>query len=188
MFDFVITIENIMITGSFSENLDLKATNQKLAGSRYSWKKFPRLSFKLKPLATFLMFQSGKFVCTGIKTEAKGKEAITKLLELLKTEKIVSENCKFEYCVKNLVASINIGGASVSIEQFITEFDAAYEPEKFPAAIHKLDDTQATFLIFLTGKLVCSGVSTKEELKEVVKKFYSQLKEKNVIQQNLIIN
>ncbi|MCL1970356.1 MAG: hypothetical protein FWF66_02725 [Candidatus Bathyarchaeota archaeon] len=144
------------------------------------------LSFKLKsPLATFLLFQTGKFVCTSIKTEAKGKKAITKLLALLKTKGLVSDDCGFECGVKNLVTSVNIGGALVSLEQFTNEFEAIYEPEKFPAAIHKLQDSQATFLVFFTGKLICSGVANQEELKETVQKFYEQLKEKNTIEKTL---
>jgi len=188
VFDFVITIENIVITGCFSEGLDLKVASQKLVGAKYSWKRFPGLSFKLASLATFLLFRTGKFVCTGIKTEVKGKEAIAKLLALLKTEGIVSGDCVFECGVKNLVASVNIGGASVSLEQITNEFDVIYEPEKFPAVIHKLEDSQATFLVFLTGKLVCSGVANEEELKVAVKKFYDQLKEKKALQQSLTIN
>lgn len=186
LFDFEITVENVVMIGSFNEEINLRNANLKLAGSKCNWKRFPGLSFKLKsPPATFLLFTSGKFVCTGIKTKTKGQEAIHKFLDLLKTKEIVSSNCSVECCVKNLVTSVNLSGASVSLEQFTSEFESIYEPEKFPAAIYKANESKATFLVFLTGKLVCSGIANEEELKKTVKEFYDQLVEKKVIEKIL---
>jgi transcription initiation factor TFIID TATA-box-binding protein len=181
LFDFEITVDNVVLTGSFSEGIDLVVANQRLEGSKRNWKQLSGLSFKLKkPSATFLLFQNGKFICTNIKTKTKGKQALTKLLNILKTEKLVSNNCTFECYVKNLVASINIG-ASVASEQFKNEFNSIYAPDKLPITTHKPNETQATFLCFLTGKLICTGVTNEEELKKTVKDFYDQLVEKNVI-------
>jgi transcription initiation factor TFIID TATA-box-binding protein len=188
VFDFTITVENVVMTGSFSEGVDLGVACLKLAGSKCSWKKFPGLSFKLKsPLATFLLFGNGKFVCTGTKTKTKAEQAITAFLGLLKAEGLVSNQCSFECGVKNLVVSINMAGASVSLEQFNSEFDTIYEPEKFPAAVYKMGESKATFLVFLTGKMICSGVADEEDLKKVVKEFYNQLLEKKIIEKTLDI-
>jgi transcription initiation factor TFIID TATA-box-binding protein len=190
MFDFEITVENIVMTGSFSECVDLSVANQKLEGSKRNWKQLSGLSFKLKkPSATFLLFQNGKFICTNIKTETKANQALTKLLNILKTEKLVSNDCTFEGYVKNLVASMNLSSATISPEQFTNDFEAIYDPTKCPTPHnHKTDQPQANFIVFLTGKLICTGATNKNELKESVKKFYEQLKEQNVIQQKLTIN
>jgi len=186
LFDLVITIENIVLTGSFSEEVDLKVANQKLVGSKCNWQRFPGLSYKLKvPSATFLLFRTGKFVCTGTKTKAKAEQATTVFLSLLKEQGLVSEGCLFECCVKNLVASVDLAGALVSLEQFTSEFNAVYEPDKFPAAVCKTEQPKATFLVFLAGKMVCSGIADEETLKSTVKKFYEDLVEKKVIEKNL---
>jgi len=186
MFDLVITIENVVVIGSFSEGIDLKVASQKLVGSKCNWQRFPGLSFKLKtPSVTFLLFQNGKFVCTGTKTKAKAEEAITTCLNLLKEKKLVSSHCSFECCVKNMVASVDLAGATVSVEQITSEFDAVYEPEKFPAAVCKTTSPKATFLVFLTGKMVCSGIADEETLKTTVKKFYEDLVKKRVIEKSL---
>jgi transcription initiation factor TFIID TATA-box-binding protein len=186
LFDFEITVENVVLIGSLSEGVDLSAANTRLEGSKCSWQRFPGLSYKLKsPFASFLLFRNGKFVCTGVKTKTKGETAITNFLNLLKTEGIVSNQCTTEYEVKNLVASINIAGASISLQQFTNEFDTIYEPEKFPAAIYKTEQAKATFLVFITGKLVCSGIADEETLKQTVKKFYQDLVEKKVIEKSL---
>ena len=92
VFDFVITIENVVLTGSFSEEVNLKVANQKLVGSRCNWQRFTGLSFKLKSAsATFLLFRTAKFVCTGTKTKTKAEQATTTFLNLLKKEGLVSD-------------------------------------------------------------------------------------------------
>jgi transcription initiation factor TFIID TATA-box-binding protein len=132
-----------------------------------------------------LFFRNGKFVCTGTKTKTKAEEAITTCLNLLKEKNLVSDTCCFECCVKNMVASVNLAGATVSVEQITSEFDAVYEPDKFPAAVCKVVEPKATFLVFLAGKMVCSGIANEETLKTTVKKFYEDLVEKKVIEKRL---
>jgi transcription initiation factor TFIID TATA-box-binding protein len=172
--------------GSFKEEINLSLANKKLDGSKGNRKRFPGLTCKLRnPKATFLLFRNGKFVCTGIKTKTKGQEAIAAFLELLKAKELVSKQCGFECCVKNLVASVNLGGASVSLEQFTSDFDSIYEPDRFPAAIYKISEPKASFLVFLTGKLVCSGIADETTLKNTIQEFYEQLVEKQIIEKTL---
>ena len=184
MFEIEIIIQNVVMTGSFNHSVDLMVANSNLEGSKCKWRRFPGLSYKLKtPSATFLLFRNGKFVCTGVKSEAKGREAIVNFLHLLKTKNLVSTECTFECCVKNLVASVNINGASVSLREFTKQFETAiYEPDKFPAAVYKMAESKATFLVFPTGKLICSGLGDEETLKKTVSKFTNQLVEKKVLQ------
>ena len=183
MFDFDIAVENVVMIGSFSEGIDLCVANQKLEGSKRNWKQLSGLSFKLKkPSATFLLFQNGKFICANIKTETKGKHALTKLLNLLKTEKLVSDDCVFECGVKNLVASVNLSSANISPDQFTSEFESIYDPTKCHTPLNKTDQPSAAFLVFLTGKLICTGAANKEELKKTLKNFYKQLSDKNTIE------
>lgn len=102
---------------------------------------------------------------------------------MLQAKGLVSTECSFECGVKNLVASVTISGASVSLEQFTKQFETAvYEPDKFPAAVYSMGGSKATFLVFLTGKLICSGVGDEDALKRTVKKFYDLLVEKKVLE------
>ena len=178
MFDFEITVENVVMVGCFSESVDLGVACLKLEGSKCDWKKFPRLSFKLKSsLATFLLFKNGQFICTGTKTKTKAEQAVANFLGLLKMEGLVSNKCTFECGVKNLVASVSMAGASVSLEQFNSEFDTIYEPDKFPESIYKMGESKASLLVYLTGKMVCSDMVSEEDMKKAVKEFYGQLVE-----------
>jgi transcription initiation factor TFIID TATA-box-binding protein len=75
-----------------------------------------------------------------------------------------------------------MAGASVSLEQFTSEFDTIYDPDKFPESVYKMGESKATFLVYLTGKVVCSGVASEEDVKKVVKEFCGQLVEEKVIE------
>lgn len=183
LFDFEFTVENVVMVGSFSEGMDLGVACLKLDGSKCDLKRFIGISFKLKsPLANFLLFKNGRFVCTGTKTKTKAEEAVADLLSLLKAEGLVSNQCTFECGIKNIVASVNMAGASVSLEQFTSEFDTLYEPDKFPESVYKMGESKATFLVYLTGKMVCLGVTSEEDAKKAVKEFYGQLVEEKVIE------
>ncbi|NQV90856.1 TATA-box-binding protein, partial [Candidatus Woesearchaeota archaeon] len=41
-----------------------------------------------------------------------------------------------------------------------------YEPEQFPGLVHKLKGTNATFLLFSNGKIVCTGTKTEQAVHE----------------------
>jgi transcription initiation factor TFIID TATA-box-binding protein len=112
------------------------------------------------------------------KNKTKAEQAVTNFLGLLKAEGLVSNQCTFECCVKHLVASVNMAGVSVSLEQINSEFETIYEPDKFPEIISKMDESKTAFIVFLTGKMICSGVADEEDLKKTVKEFYDQLVEK----------
>lgn len=184
MFELEVTVQNVVLTGGFSEGVDLKTVHSALEGSRCSWRRFPGLIFKLKSYsATFLVFSSGKFVCTGTQSEEKGRKAIACFLQLLQTKSLVSANCTFECGVKNVVASIVINGASISLNRFTAQFKpSVYEPDRFPAAIYHLPQSKATLLVFSSGKLICSGVGDKETLNDVAKKFRDQLLKNDVLE------
>ncbi len=56
-----------------------------------------------------------------------------------------------------------------------------YEPEQFPALIYRMSDTSKAILVFGSGKLVCTGNKTKEEIFKAVGSFHSILEEKMLI-------
>ena len=52
-----------------------------------------------------------------------------------------------------------------------------YEPEQFPGLVYKLEDPNATFLLFSNGKLVCTGTKNKKELEESMERLLGNVKE-----------
>ena len=57
---------------------------------------------------------------------------------------------------------------------------AMYEPEVFPGLIYRMQDPKTVFLIFSTGRIVCTGGKTKEIVAQAVKKLHEEVKEYGV--------
>ena len=69
-------------------DLNLNSLAMKLDNTEYEPEQFPGLVYKLAGTkATFLLFSNGKIVCTGTKSETKLREAVKKLVVVLKKVK-----------------------------------------------------------------------------------------------------
>jgi transcription initiation factor TFIID TATA-box-binding protein len=55
-----------------------------------------------------------------------------------------------------------------------------YEPEVFPGLIYRMQDPKTVFLIFSTGRIVCTGGKTKEIVAQAVEKLYHAVREYGV--------
>ncbi len=83
-----IKIQNVVASGNISMDLNLNKLAMKLENTEYEPEQFPGLVYKLSGTrATFLLFSNGKIVCTGTTSEGKLKEAVTKLVHVLKNTK-----------------------------------------------------------------------------------------------------
>jgi transcription initiation factor TFIID TATA-box-binding protein len=54
--------------------------------------------------------------------------------------------------------------------------NSEYEPEQFPGLVYKLPGTNATFLLFSNGKIVCTGTKSEKDLRYAVKELVINLK------------
>ena len=81
----VIKIQNMVGSGSINMALNLNRLAMKLENTEYEPEQFPGLVYKLSGTrATFLLFSNGKIVCTGTTSETKLREALDKLVKVLK--------------------------------------------------------------------------------------------------------
>ncbi len=80
----IITVQNIVASGSIGMMLNLNFLGLKLPNTEYEPEQFPGLVHKLKGTrATFLLFSNGKIVCTGTRTEEEVHEATDMLIKNL---------------------------------------------------------------------------------------------------------
>ncbi len=176
-----IQIENIVATTDLKQQLDLNLIKKTLRGSEYDSKRFPGLIYRLrKPEAATLIFSTGKMVCTGANSEARAKRAIRKVVEKLREEGMTS--CKNPIIgIKNIVASVNLSGW-IDLERAAFALGRVmYEPEQFPALIYRMEDPRVVLLIFSSGKLVCSGATSEEEIYVSVTRLHNKLEEEQLI-------
>jgi transcription initiation factor TFIID TATA-box-binding protein len=165
-------IENMVASAHLEKELDLHRLAIDIEGANYDPESFPGLIVRMKePKTATLIFHSGKIVCTG----AKNLEQIKKSLEAVKksVEKAgVPISSKMDFVVQNIVASANleqpINLIAISITLGLDKVE--YEPEQFPGLVYHMSDPKVTMLLFTSGKLVCTGGRTGQDVEIAVEK------------------
>lgn len=176
-----INIENVVASATLKQNIDLNAIVRIFPGVEYRPEQFPGLVYRLKkPKTATLIFNSGKMVCTGAKSERQAKKAVMKVIDDLKRNGIVIVG-KPEIQIQNIVASAGLGGY-IDLEKSTYSLKRTmYEPEQFPGLIYRMDDPKVVILLFASGKLVCTGAKKEQDVGIAVKKLKETLESKNLI-------
>ena len=150
-------------------------------GVEYRPEQFPGLVFRLKrPKTATLIFNSGKMVCTGAKSEKESKRAVMKVIRELKKSGIIIIG-KPELNIQNIVASANLAGLIDLERSAYTLGRTMYEPEQFPGLIYRMDEPKVVILLFASGKLVCTGAKKEEDVYEAVTKLHETLELEDLI-------
>jgi transcription initiation factor TFIID TATA-box-binding protein len=166
-------IENIVATIDLGVGLDLDTIARSAPASEYNPDQFPGLIIRLPTRAALLLFKTGEVVIAGAKSERELKRAVSELRRILRSVG-ASDPPRLEVKVQNVVASCDMH-AEVDIEKAALTLDnTLYDPEQFPGLIYKVGKT--TFLIFRTGRCVCAGVKSEDELRRAITNAYNALK------------
>jgi len=167
------------------EKLDLVKLTRKLYDAEYHPERFPGVIFRQdNPRATFLIFSTGNIVVTGLEIFQDAEKAISKLLKKIKKFGIKSSNP--EIVIQNIVANgdlhtiINLNKA-VLLMEFVM-----YEPEVFPGLIYNMKNPRAVFLIFSTGKFVCTGIKEEKILEKAILKLNREINDMDITNEIVI--
>jgi len=177
----IINIENVVASATLNQKVDLNAVVKSFPGVVYRPEQFPGLVFRLKkPKTATLIFNSGKMVCTGAKSEKESRRAVMTVVKELKKGGIIIIS-KPELKIQNIVASASLGGR-IDLEQAVSTLGKTmYEPEQFPGLIYRMDEPKVVILIFASGKLVCTGAKKEQDVYDAVHKLHGRLEEQNLI-------
>jgi transcription initiation factor TFIID TATA-box-binding protein len=168
-------------SATLNQKVDLNAVVKGYPGVEYRPEQFPGLVFRLKrPKTATLIFNSGKMVCTGAKSEKEARRAVMKVIKELKKSGIIIIG-KPELKIVNIVASVNLGGIIDLEKAAYTLRKTMYEPEQFPGLIYRMDEPKVVILLFASGKLVCTGAKKEQDVYEAVDKLHKKLEEKELI-------
>ncbi|MDL0134781.1 TATA-box-binding protein [Halobacterium salinarum] len=78
---------------------------------------------------------------------------------------------------ENVVASSDLG-QELTLEQLATDLPGAqYNPEDFPGVIYRLTDPKSTTLIFDSGKAVCTGATTIDDVHDALSIVFEDLRD-----------
>ncbi len=177
----IIHIQNVVATATLNQKVDLNAVVKSFPGVEYHPEQFPGLVFRLKrPKTATLIFNSGKMVCTGARSEKEARRAVMTVVKELKKGGIIIIS-RPDLKVVNMVASASLGGR-VDLELAVgTLGKAMYEPEQFPGLIYRMDEPKVVILIFASGNLVCTGAKKEQDVYDAVHKLHERLEEQNLI-------
>lgn len=177
----VINIENVVASATLNQKVDLNAVVKGYPGVEYRPEQFPGLVFRLKrPKTATLIFNSGKMVCTGAKSEKEARRAVMKVIKELKKGGIIIIS-KPELKIQNIVASAGLGGMIDLEKAASTLGKTMYEPEQFPGLIYRMDEPKVVILLFASGKLVCTGAKKEQDVYDAVHKLHAILEEQELI-------
>ena len=176
-----IHIQNIVASAALNQRISLKTIVEKFPHAEYSPRVFPGLVFRLKkPKTATLIFETGKMVCTGAKSEKEAIQAVNKVVKELKTHGIQVLN-KPAIKIQNIVASGALNG-EIDLENVVYKLKRVmYEPEQFPGAVFRMDEPKVVFLIFSAGKIVCVGAKKEQDVYDAVGKLQAILEERGLI-------
>jgi len=177
----IIKIQNVVASVTLNQKVDLNAVVKSYPGVEYRPEQFPGLVFRIKrPKTATLIFNSGKMVCTGAKSEKEAHRAVMNVVKELKKGGIIIIS-KPEFKVQNIVASASLGG-KIDLEQAVSKLvKTMYEPEQFPGLIYRMDEPKVVILIFASGNLVCTGAKKEQDVHDAVHKLHASLEEQNLI-------
>lgn len=176
-----INIENVVASATLKQRVDLNAVVKGYPGVEYRPEQFPGLVFRLKrPKTATLIFNSGKMVCTGAKSEKEARRAVMRVIKELKKSGIIIIS-KPELKIQNIVASASLGGVIDLEKAAYTLGRTMYEPEQFPGLIYRMDEPKVVILLFASGKLVCTGAKREQDVYDAVSKLHKELEEKQLI-------
>ncbi len=172
-----IKIENVVASTKLAEEFDLTVIESEFEGAEYNKQKFPGLVYRVSdPKAAFLVFTSGKVVCTGAKNVDDVHTVIGNMAKKLNGIGIKAVDNP-EITVQNIVASadlhtiLNLNAIAIGLGLENIE----YEPEQFPGLVYRIDVPKVVVLIFSSGKLVVTGGKSPEDCERGVEVVRQQL-------------
>jgi len=164
-------MQNIVLSVTYEDTkFNLEKLARSLDGARYDPELFPGVVYKSeRPRASFLIFSSGKMNCVGASSLADARQAISNLTRKLRKAHIKMK-AEPKIKVQNIVASLDFG-RKFDLEHIARSFEnAEYEPEVFPGLVFRLDDPKLVVLLFVSGKGVCAGAKSLNDVKRAAQK------------------
>jgi len=163
---FHIKVENVVAFTSLGKKIPLIKIANKLQDAEYSPESFPGVVYRInEPRAATLIFSSGKIVCTGAKSIEKVKMAMQRVVDDIRKVGVQMPK-KFNIKVENIVASTSIiTKKKLNLEEISFALEnVEYEPEQFPGLVYRITEPRVAFLVFGSGKIICTGARTTDDI------------------------
>ncbi|GAB3684394.1 hypothetical protein GCM10028857_13320 [Salinarchaeum chitinilyticum] len=177
-----IQTENIVASSSIGQEVDLESLADSLEEGEYDPSQFPGLVYRTTdPRAAFLLFRSGKLVCTGVKSINGVHQALWVFFEELRDCGIDVPSDP-DLAFQNLVASadlnvaVDLNTAAVGLGLENVEIDTS----QFPGLVYQLSDPFVVILLFSSGKVVVTGARRSGDIQAAIRRFAAKLQKSGI--------
>ena len=152
--------------------IDLKKVASTARNVTYNPARFSALYLKLRePKTTASLFKSGKMNCLGAKTEEDAQIAARKFAKMI--QKSLGFEVRFKKnSIVNIVATCSLNFELPLRTLASTLKGCKFEPESFPGIVYRIEEPKVTMRIFSTGKVVCLGAKSRQDVNTAFEKIY----------------
>lgn len=177
MSEFQVKVENVVSFVPLGKKIPLNKLVASVENAEYEPDQFPGLVYRIpEPRAAALIFSSGKIVCTGAKSIEKSREAVHKVVQRIRESGIPMPKT-YDIKVENIVASSKIK-AKLNLEEITFSLEnAEYEPEQFPGLVYRIAEPRVAFLLFSSGKIICTGAHDIADIHSALGKLKKKLED-----------
>ncbi|MBI5060758.1 MAG: TATA-box-binding protein, partial [Candidatus Aenigmarchaeota archaeon] len=171
-----IKIENVVASTDIKKIISLDKLLTILPSSEYEPEQFPGLVYRLdEPKVATLIFRSGKIICVGARSTSAAKEALKKTVRNIKKVGLRINENSIKVKIENIVVAVNLE-KDLNLDQLAFKLEGSeYEPEQFPGLVYRIPEPKVAFLLFSSGRVVCAGAKSLEDVKKAVKRLKKKL-------------
>jgi transcription initiation factor TFIID TATA-box-binding protein len=171
------TIQNVVASADTKAKINLKEIARTLDNIEYDPSKFPGLIYHIKePKSAIIFFSNGKLVSTGANSVETTYKAFNLVLQKLRDIGVKMFQTP-DVDVQNIVATydlhklLNLNAIAITLGNERVE----YEPDQFEGLVYRLKDPAVVILLYSSGKIVCSGAKSIEDIEIVLTELLSDL-------------
>lgn len=165
-----LAVVNMVGSGKFDVEFDLRVLSGDLGDvAEYDPGDHTGMHIRLSNGALVTLYRTGSYHIVGVETEDALAEAREELIERLETLNIDVNLDDDGFDVRNIVCTADYG-RSVNLNALAIGLgleNVEYEPEQFPGLVYRPESHDTVVLVFGSGKLVITGLTTIETASSV---------------------
>lgn len=123
-----------------------------------------------------IFFSNGKLICTGVSNVDTAKEILNRAAKHLKDMGVnIAKPQNVD--IHNIIATyelnrlFNLNSIAITLDQSQVE----YKPERFEGLVYRKRDPSIVAILYRSGKIVCSGAKSVEDIEATLGSFLSDL-------------
>jgi transcription initiation factor TFIID TATA-box-binding protein len=171
-------VENVFGTSSLGREIDIDALSEDIHIESKGKGTFSGGVYTPdESSASVLVFRTGKITVAGAASKPDARQGVTEFFDKLDQLGFDTPEPHITFC--NVVCRGDIGTQlnlpSVAIHLGLENVE--YEPEQFSAVVYWRDDTDSnvTYLIFNTGRVMITGTNSESQARKELKKLASEI-------------